>query len=122
VAADDPGADTFLKFVETLGELEVVIGEKARPAVAEVRAGLMRAMAARERGDFPAALSEIRTAMQRLAQLASEMDPAEGMMMREIARRFSDALNFGDKGDAKDALNVMRHKAGDPKDEPNTKW
>ena len=122
MAEDGPSAEPFLKFAETLGELEVVIGEKARPAVAEVRAGLMRAMAAREKGDFPGALVEIRTAMQRLALLAAEMDPAEGMMMREIARRFSDALSLGAKGDAKDALNVMRHKAGDPKDEPNTKW
>ena len=122
MAEDGPSAESFLKFAETLGELEVVIGEKARPAVAEVRAGLMRAMAAREKGDFPGALVEIRTAMQRLALLAAEMDPAEGMMMREIARRFSDALSLGAKGDAKDALNVMRHKAGDPKDEPNTKW
>jgi hypothetical protein len=37
--------------------------------------------------------------------------------MRLIAERFTRALNFGDKGSAKDVVNFMRHKAGDPKDE-----
>jgi hypothetical protein len=114
--------DSFVKFADSLRELEVVIGEKARPAVAEVRAGLAAAAACRERRDLPAALAEIRRAMERLAALGSELDPAEGAMMREIARRFTAALSFGDKGEAKDVVNVIRHKAGDSKDEPKTDW
>ena len=39
-----------------------------------------------------------------------------------IADRFSQALNFGDKGTAKETVNFMRHKAGDPKDDPDTEW
>ena len=43
-------------------------------------------------------------------------------MMREIARIFMQSLNFGEKGAAKDVVNVMRHKAGDPKDDDRTDW
>jgi len=42
-------------------------------------------------------------------------------MMNEIARRFTEALSAGLTGEAKQAINVMRHKAGDPKDEDG-KW
>lgn len=75
-----------------LRELEVVIGEKARPVVAEVGAGLRDAIASRERGDGAGALEKIRGAMERLAALGGELDPAEGAMMREIARVFMQAL------------------------------
>ncbi|HYB89542.1 MAG TPA: hypothetical protein VEC38_00715 [Candidatus Binataceae bacterium] len=114
--------DSFVKLADNLRELEVVIGEKARPVVAEVRAGLHTAIACRARGDLPAALTAIRAAMARLAALASQLDPAEGAIMGEIARRFTAALSFGDKGEAKGAVNLMRHKAGDPKDDQNTDW
>ncbi len=117
-AADDP----FVRLVENLGELEVVIGERARPAVAEVRAGMRDAMALRERGDMPGALTAIRRAMDRLAALGAELDPAEGAMMRLIAERFADALSRGRKGEAKDVVSVMRHKAGDTKKEDSTDW
>ena len=35
---EDPRVDSFLKLADGLRELEVVIGEKARPVVAAVRA------------------------------------------------------------------------------------
>ncbi len=115
--------DSFLKLAENLGELEVVIGPKARSVVAEVRAGLQDAIACRERGDMPAALDAIKRAMERLAALGSQLDPAEGEMMRAIAQHFSKALTAGLKGEAKAAVGVMRQKAGDPKDdEDSSKW
>jgi hypothetical protein len=114
--------DPFLKLAENLGELEVVIGEKARPAVAEVRAGLRDAIALRERGDMPAALAAIRRAMERLAALGSELDSSEGAMMRMIAERFTNALNLGRKGEAKKVVNLMRNKAGDTKDDDHNDW
>ncbi|SRR5579885_248822 len=115
--------DSFLKLAENLGELEVVIGPKARPIVAEVRSGLRDAVACRDRGDMPAALDAIRRAMERLAALGSQLDPSEGEMMRAIALHFSNALNAGLKGEAKAAVNVMKHKAGDPKDdESGNQW
>jgi hypothetical protein len=43
-------------------------------------------------------------------------------MMKFLAERFTEALDAGDRGAAKEAVNIMRHKAGDPKDEPNSDW
>ncbi|MGH7778255.1 MAG: hypothetical protein ACREQR_00295 [Candidatus Binataceae bacterium] len=110
---DAAAIDSFLKLADSLGELEIVIGPAARPAVAEVRDGLRQAVAMRDRGDMPAAIAAIRRAMERLAGLGAELDPAEGAMMRAIAERFAAAMSFGDKGEAKGAVNLMRHKAGD---------
>ena len=120
--ANNPADDPFAKLAQNLGELEIVIGERARPAIAEVRAGLRDAIACRERGDMPAAIAAIRIAMQRLASLGSILDPEEGAMMRFIAERFTAALGAGDKGDAKSVVDVMRHKAGDPKDDDKKDW
>ena len=114
--------DSFVKLGESLRELEVTVGPNARPVIAEVRARLTEAAALRTKGDMGAAISAIRIAMDRLAALASEMDPGEGHLMRMIADRFGKALNLGDKGTAKETVNFMRHKAGDPKDEPETEW
>ena len=112
--ASAPEADSFLKLAENLGELEVVIGPRAGPVVAEVRAGLRDAMACRERGDLTGALAAIERAMERLVALGSQLDPAEGAMMRTLAQHFSRALSAGLKGEAKVAANVMKNKAGDP--------
>jgi hypothetical protein len=114
VPASVPQADSFLKLAENLGELEVVIGPKARPVVAEVRAGLRDAMACRERGDLPGALAIIERAMERLAALATQLDPAEGAMMRTLAQHFRRALGAGLKSEAKVAVDAMKSKAGDP--------
>jgi len=118
----DPSADALLKFADQLHELEVVIGSRAAAVVAEVRAKLTEAAGKRQAGDLPAAIAIIRQAMQRLATLGSELDPAEGAMMKFLAERFTEALDAGDRGAAKEAVNIMRHKAGDPKDEPNSDW
>jgi hypothetical protein len=114
--------DSFVRLGESLRELEVTVGPNARPVIAEVRAKLAEAAASRGKGDMAAAIDSIRTAMGRLAALASELDPGEGYLMRMIADRFSQALNFGDKGTTKETVNFMRHKAGDPKDDPDTEW
>jgi hypothetical protein len=114
--------DSFVRLGESLRELEVTVGPNARPVIAEVRAKLAEAAASRGKGDMAAAIDSIRTAMARLAALAGELDPGEGYLMRMIADRFSQALNFGDKGTAKETVNFMRHKAGDPNDDPNTEW
>ena len=116
--ADDP----FAKLAQNLGELEIVIGERARPAIAAVRAGLRDAIACRERGDMPGSLAAIRLAMERLAALASTLDAEEGAMMRFIAERFTAALGAGHKGDAKTVVDVMRRKAGDTKDDDKKDW
>ena len=118
----DPANDSFLKLADNLRELEVVIGEKARPVVAEVRQTLLDAVASRQRGDTTLALGQIRRAMERLAGLASELDPAEGAMMGEIARVFMQSLNLGERGAVKETMKVMRRKAGDSKDDDHSDW
>jgi len=118
----DPTSDSFLKLADGLRELEVVIGVKARPVVAQVREELREAVASRERGDMAGTLEKIQRAMERLANLGSQLDPAEGAMMREISRIFIQSLNIGEKGPAKEIVNTMRHKAGDPKDDDRTDW
>jgi hypothetical protein len=120
VPSDNLSLDAFLKLVDNLGELEVTLGERARPVVAELRQRLRAAVASRERGDLPDSLEQLRVAMDRLAAIAGELDPEEGAMMRMVAQRFTEALKLGDKGAAKEAVNVMRHKSGDPKDD--SKW
>lgn len=115
-------ADPFVKLADQLGELEVVIGPRARLAIVQVRDGLRDAIALRGRGEIPAAIAAIRAAMERLAALAGELDPGEAAAMRMVAARFSEALNAGHKGDAKGAVNVMRRKAGDTSDDDRNDW
>ena len=114
--------DSFSRLVDSLAELEVTIGPQARPLVGQVRAKLLEATDLRRNGDVPAAVAKISEAMAGLTALASELDPAEGALMRLIADRFAGALNLGDKGAAKETVNFIRHRAGDPKDDPNVDW
>jgi len=114
--------DSFLRLAESLRELEVTVGPKACPVIAEVRTRLAEAAASHGKGDMTEAIAAIRAAMERLAALAGELDSDEGQLMRLIAERFSQALSFGDKGTAKVAVNFMRHKAGETKDEPENEW
>jgi hypothetical protein len=122
VSSDNLSLDPFLKLAENLGELEVTIGERARPAVVELRQRLRAAAASRERGDLPGSLEQLKSAMERLAAIAGELDPEEGALMRMVAQRFTEALKLGDKSTAKEVVNLMRHKSGDPKDEDSSKW
>ncbi len=119
---ENTAQDPFLRLADNLRELEVVIGDKARPVVAQVRAELTEAMGRRMAGDVTGALSRIRIAMERLASLAGELDVEEGMLMRAIAHRFSQALGLGDTGTAKEAVKLMRRKAGDGKDDEPSDW
>jgi hypothetical protein len=107
---------------ESLGELEVTVGPNARPVITEIRQRLLEAAGRRQNGDVAGALASIRLAMERMATLAAELDPAEAMLMQLLTDRFSRALGTGDKSIVKEAVNVMRRKAGDPKDDPNTEW
>src|SRR5271167_1855975 len=107
MALDNPVEDPVTKLAQNLGELEIVIGERARPAIAGVREGLRDALACRERGDMAGSIAAIRIAMERLANLGGTLDEAEGAMMRFIAERFTEALGAGHKGDAKTSVDVM---------------
>ena len=118
----NPADDPFTKLAQNLGELEIVIGERARPAIAGVRERLRDALACRERGDMAGSIAAIRLAMAQLAALGSTLDPAEGAVMQTIAERFANAIGAGHKGDAKTSVDMMRRKAGDTKDDDDTDW
>jgi len=95
-----------------LGELEVVLGKQVGPALDAVRAALIAAMAARDRGDVPGAVQQIGQAMNRLAALADDLDPAEAAMMRRLAETFRAALLRGDTSGAKQRAAAMFEKSG----------
>jgi hypothetical protein len=122
VANDSVHFDSFIRLADSLGELEVTIGPAARPIIAEIRTRLAEAAARQKNGDAPGAIDIIRVAMERLSSLAATLDPAEAALMRMLSEHFTNALRIGDKHAAKSAVNSMRHKAGDPKDEPNSDW
>jgi hypothetical protein len=98
--------------VARLGDLEVVLGAHAAPTIAAVQALLIEAMAARDRGDTPTALARIGQAMDRLAALADNLDPAEATLMRALARNFRAALLYGDEAGARESTQRMFEKAG----------
>ena len=74
----------------------------------KVRMGLSAAEAA----ELAARRARIMEAMDRLAALASDGDPAEGVMMRGLAAHFRQALVRGALGQAREAADVMRERSG----------
>jgi len=98
--------------VARLSEVEVVLGKAVAPVLAAVRDTLIAAMAARDRGDVPAAIVHVGQAMERLAALADRLDPAEAALMRAIAGQFQTALARGDEAHAKRSAAVMFERSG----------
>src|SRR2546430_17606527 len=74
-----------------LGELKVVLGAAAAPGVDQVQTDLRSALAARERGDVPAAVERIGAAMDRLAAPARTGDPPQGALIRRLPAHFRHA-------------------------------
>jgi len=109
-AAEVPEALEAL--VARLGDLESAFGPSVRPVLDAVRDGLVAAMAARDRGDIPAAIRSIGTAMDRLAAYADRMDPSDAAMMRAVAHSFRAALLRGDNAGAKESAAVMFARSG----------
>lgn len=120
--SENPADQSLLRLEDTLKELEIVLGESARPVVGEVRQLLSQAIASRQAGDSARMIDHIRAAMERLAQLAGQLDRDEGALMRAVAGRFAAALAAGDKGAAKQAVGVMRGKAGAAEGDDDSDW
>ena len=117
--AEPPGHSHLIDFPEALealvsrmGELKVILGPPAAPGVERVERLLREGLAARERGDVAAGVASLAEAMDLLAQLASQADPAEGALMRAVAEQFRRALSRGALGDAKEKAEVMRARSG----------
>ncbi len=99
-------------FVHRLGELEAVFGAKVAPTLAAIKERILYAMAARDRGDMPAALRELNDAMEKLARLADELDSTEAPLMRAVAQMFQAALARGDAAEAKRNAAIMFERSG----------
>lgn len=119
--ADEPpgGHSHLISFPEALEvffgrmhELKLLLDPREAGNVGQVETLLREALAARGRGDVPAAVARIGQAMDRLAALAGTGDPQEGAMMRAMAEHFRQALVRGAIGDAREAAETMRQRSG----------
>lgn len=94
-------------------ELRSVFGERATPVIERVRSHLVRATAARARGDVVGAVRAVEEAMSAVAALAaSAVDPAEAERMRAVAAAFRTALVRGAEGEARQRLEEMLARSG----------
>lgn len=99
-------------FIGRMGELQAIFGPAAAPTLAAVKDGILHAMAARDRGDMPAAVEQLGAAMDELATFAEQLGPAEAAAMRAVAQMFRGALSRGDESEAKRVAAVMFEKSG----------
>ena len=99
-------------FFTRVGELKVVLGGSSIPGVDRLEAVIQRALAARERGDVPGAVTGIVQAMELLADLASATPSLDAAQLRGMAAAFKQALAHGALGDAKAAAETMREESG----------
>jgi hypothetical protein len=98
--------------VSRLQELEIVLGSEVRPSLERVRAALLQALAARDRGDQPETVRQVGLAMDELAALADRLDPAEAALMRAATETFRRALLQGDAAGARRTADVMFERSG----------
>jgi hypothetical protein len=99
-------------FFSRVGELRHALGPRAADQIPAIEALIAQGLAARERGDGPAALRHILAAMQRLADAAADAGTPEAAMLRAMAQRFRDAVGRADLSRAKDAAETMRVESG----------
>ena len=91
---------------------KLVLGQTAGPGVDRLESVIQRALAARERGDVPGAMTGIVEAMELLAELASATPGVDAAQLRGMAAAFKQALAHGALGEAKAAAAVMREESG----------
>jgi hypothetical protein len=109
----DPEIPLGIEAVVTrLAELETVLGPQIAPVLDAVRAALVSAMAARDRGDLPRAVEQVSQAMHRLASFADGLDPTEATLMRALVQTFRTALLRGDRSEAQQSATQMFEKSG----------
>lgn len=98
-----------------LDELPRVLGEHTAPAIEKVKQGILQGLAARDRGDGPAAMQAIAGAMEEIARLGETLDPAEGALMQGMASAFVQGMARGDVGSMEQNLSRIESRAGKPK-------
>ena len=114
---DDPGGHSHLvEFPEALeafftrvGELKLVLGGAAGPGVDRLEAVIQSALAARDRGDVPAAMLGIVSAMELLAELADRTPGVDGAQLRGMAAAFRQAIQTAHRSGRQMAAFHERH-------------
>jgi len=99
-------------FVTRIADLAQVFGPAGIEIAGAVRDAVIRAMAARDRGDVTAAMREITRGMDRLSALADQLAPDEATLMRAMIQNFGAALARGDQAEAKQAAATMFDRSG----------
>ncbi|MFT5042952.1 MAG: hypothetical protein ACI8TX_003949 [Hyphomicrobiaceae bacterium] len=102
-------------FLTRLDELPRVIGPRAEPVVAKVKQGILAGLAARDRGDDPAAMASIAAAMEEIARLGETLDETEGMLMQTLATQFVTGMARGDVNRMEEDLSRIQSRAGKPR-------
>jgi len=109
---DEPGMGGLALIAARLDELETLFGTKARPAIARLRASLLEALAARDRGDAPGALRSLRGGMDELARVVDDVDPQEAASMKILAAALEGALGRGEGDAARRIATDMLRRSG----------
>ncbi len=98
-----------------LQELEKVLGSAAVPVLRSVRAHLLAALAARDRGDRDGLKQAIARAMDELSGLGQSLDPAEGAMMKALSEQFRSGMAAEDRDAMERNLDRIQARTGQPK-------
>lgn len=106
------------RLVGGIDELRIVLGPDVDPAVERVKAELVAAMAARDRGDHDAALVRIANGMSQLASLGDRLGAAEGAMMRAVTAAFIGGMARDDRDTVERTLEAIESRAGTPRKHP----
>lgn len=95
-----------------VSQLEAIFGEPGRVAAIAIRARIVDAMAARDRGDTPAMVDAIGQAMRELAAIAHRVAPGDAQSMAAVTAHFRKSLLSGDLAAAKGVMDVMFDASG----------
>ena len=106
------------RLVGGIDELRTVLGADVGPAVDRVKAELIGAMAARDRGDRDEALTAIARGMGELAALGDRLGEAEGAMMRAVTAAFIGGMARDDRDAVESNLEAIESRAGTPRKDP----
>lgn len=99
-------------FLTRLPELTVVLGPGSAAGLLRVQALVREGLAARDRGDVPAAVERVLAAMRALAEVAGASGVPEAPALVATADRFAAAMRRGAVHDARQAAEVMREESG----------
>lgn len=105
-------------FLGRLGELRLVLGEDVAPVLEKVRAELIGALAARDRGALPEAGVRLAKAMAELATLGDRLEAGEGALMRVVTAEFIRSMARGDADAMERGVDRIQARAGTPKKQP----